>query len=152
MAEFTIYKDNEVDMTGYKLLSTAICHQAYEDLVEALKRVHTLNRTTHNQSTLHKLERIIAEGVAHQSKSSLQYGYAHMDRMREGYMNYAKSTAEREVEKLLKFFSSDQFALFAPGIDPQVVFDQANRVVSKWEKDRTQAMKTKRNFAREKES
>lgn len=137
MAEFAEYHEKPYDMNGYLLLANAAIKLAYEDYVEALKRMWSLNRPDRNQSTMKKFERIMADTLIRSKKcSNLKEAYSKLYLFKKEDLPFHISVSEYNVLTIEKWFLSDHFLLFSRGIDGQIFIDRAKKDVEKWLTDK----------------
>ena len=133
MADYAQYHEKPYDMNGYYLLANAAIKLAYEDYVEALKRMWSLNTPDRNKSTMKKFERIMADTLIRSKKcSNLKEAYSKLYLFKKEDLPFHISVSEYNVLTIEKWFLSDHFLLFSRGIDGQIFIDRAKKDVEKW--------------------
>lgn len=147
MADYITYHENvNYDMESYERLAAAIIRQAYEDYIDALKRVQTFRSQVSSRNRVRMLERLIAEDIAFRKKKTLKWGYEHLGLVGEEEILVMTTDAERRLESLTRWFHSDSFLVLSRNVPPQVLINRACEVVDNWLNDKTHRTQPKKFY------
>lgn len=152
MAEYITYHENvNYDMESYERLAAAIIRMAYEDYVDALKRVQAFGSQSTSRNRIRHLERILAGDIAERNCKSLKWGYAHLYLATDADIENIRTASEQRLASLTRWFYSDSFLILSKNVAPKVLIDKAVSVVDEWMSGRKKTTRPKRYYHKREE-